>query len=41
MNLDTLVVEPESNRCYAVWRGVWDFEEVPVEAYRRLIVEVS
>lgn len=38
MNLDTLVVEPAEDRCYAVWRGVWPF--VP-EKHRRLVVEIQ
>jgi len=41
MNLDTLVIEPENNRCYAVWRGVWPFDNHPEDAYRRLVVEAS
>lgn len=38
VNLDTLVIEPEANRCYAVWRGVWPFDLHPDGAYRRLVV---
>lgn len=41
MNLDTLVIEPEHNRCYAVWRGVWPLDEHPESDYRRLVVEAS
>ncbi|HMN27303.1 MAG TPA: hypothetical protein PKE45_04040 [Caldilineaceae bacterium] len=41
MNLDTLVVEPALNRCYSVWRGVWNFDEQDAGNYRRLIVEAS
>jgi hypothetical protein len=41
MNLDTLVVEPDANRCYAVWRGVWDFDQHLPDLYRRLRVEAS
>lgn len=48
MNLDTLVAEPESDRCYVVWRGVWDFDapggafdEQAAHLYRRLVVEAS
>lgn len=41
MNLDTLVIEPERNCCYAVWRGVWPFDEHPDAGYRRLVVEAS
>jgi Uncharacterized protein conserved in bacteria (DUF2169) len=38
LNLDTLVIEPELNRCYLVWRGVWPFDEQPEANYRRLVV---
>lgn len=38
---DTLVIEPDQNRCYAVWRGVWDFDERSEDAYRRLVVSVG
>jgi hypothetical protein len=41
MNLDTLVLEPGLNRCYTVWRGVWNFDEQPVDAYRRLVVTAN
>jgi hypothetical protein len=36
MEIDTLVIEPEINRCYIVWRGVWPFDDHPEETYRRL-----
>lgn len=39
MNLDTLVVEPEKNRCYILWRGVWPFDEHSEGNYRRLEVK--
>jgi hypothetical protein len=39
MNLDTLVVEPENNRCYTVWRGVWPFDENKESDYRKLEVK--
>ena len=39
LNLDTLVIEPEHNRCYTVWRGVWPFTDHPEDAYRRLVVK--
>jgi hypothetical protein len=35
---DTLVVEPELDRCYLVWRGVWPFDQHPEDSYRRLTV---
>ncbi len=38
MNLDTLVIEPDSDRCYGVWRGLWNFDAHPADAYRRLLV---
>jgi hypothetical protein len=38
MPLDTLVVEPEAHRCYAVWRGVWPFDDRSEDAYRLLAV---
>lgn len=38
MNLDTLVIEPEHDRCYAVWRGVWNYDDHSEDAYRRLVV---
>ncbi len=41
MHLDTLVIEPEIDRCYAVWRGVWNFDEHVDDVYRRLIVSVD
>lgn len=41
LHLDTLVVEPDLDRCYAVWRGVWNLDEHPLDVYRRLVVSVS
>lgn len=41
MHLDTLVIEPEKNRYYAVWRGVWPYDSRPEEGYRRLLVKTS
>ena len=40
MHLDTLVVEPDLDRCYVMWRGAWDFDERPEgpDSYRRLMV---
>jgi hypothetical protein len=38
IRLDTLVIEPDEDRCYAVWRGVWEFDELPEDRYRRLLV---
>jgi hypothetical protein len=39
--LDTLVVEPDANRCYAVWRGRWPFDSYSEGTYRRLVVTAS
>ncbi len=36
MNLDTLVVEPDNDTCYAVWRGVWDFDRHADGDYRKI-----
>jgi hypothetical protein len=38
LHLDTLVLEPDANRCYTVWRGVWEFDEHAEGNYRRLQV---
>jgi hypothetical protein len=36
MNLDTLVIEPDNDTCYAVWRGVWDFDQHADGDYRKI-----
>ena len=41
MNLDTLVIEPDKNQCYLVWRGVWSFDEHPEDVYRLLEVRAT
>ena len=41
VQLDTLVVEPDEDRCYAVWRAVWNYDERAEDAYRRLLVEAA
>jgi hypothetical protein len=41
MHADTLVIEPEKNRCYIVWRGVWDFDAHTDDVYRSLVVSVE
>jgi hypothetical protein len=41
LQLDTLTMEPERNRCYLVWRGAWNFDAFAVEHYRRLTVTAS
>jgi hypothetical protein len=35
---DTLVIDPERNRCVLVWRGLWDADAIPEDRYRRLVV---
>jgi hypothetical protein len=37
---DTLVIEPEIDRCYVVWRAVWNFDTHPDDVYRKLVVSV-
>lgn len=41
INLDTLVIEPDENRCYVIWRGVWNFDDQTEDSYRRLVVEAT
>ena len=41
MAIDTIVVEPELDRCALVWRGAWPFDDAPVEAYRALTVTAT
>jgi len=41
MNIDTLLVEPDKNRCGVVWRGVWAFDSHAEGHYRRLLVTAS
>jgi hypothetical protein len=41
MHLDTLVIEPEIDRCYTVWRGAWNFDQQIEDVYRRLIVSAT
>lgn len=41
MHADTLVIEPEINRCYIVWRGVWNFDDHTDDVYRRLVISVA
>ena len=41
MTLDTIVVEPDIDRCSVVWRGVWDLDDVAEAAYRGLAVTAS
>lgn len=35
---DTVVLTPDEDQCYVVWRGVWPFAGHPADAYRRLEV---
>lgn len=41
MNIDTLVLEPEKERCCLIWRGVWNFDMHPEANYRRLGVTAT
>jgi hypothetical protein len=41
MRLDTLVLEPDDDRCYAVWRGVWELDDRAEDSYRRLTVSLA
>jgi hypothetical protein len=41
MHLDTLVIEPDDDGCYAVWRGIWEFDERAEDSYRRLVVSLG
>jgi hypothetical protein len=38
---DTVVAEPDSQRVYVLWRGVWDFDAWPIDRYRRLTVKLE
>jgi hypothetical protein len=40
LNLDTLVVEPDNDTCYAVWRGAWDFDAHADGDYRKLEIKL-
>lgn len=35
---DTLVVTPDEDRAYVLWRAVWGYEDHPADRYRRLVV---
>jgi hypothetical protein len=41
MQLDTLVIEPDLDQCYLIWRGAWDFDSINEEDYRRLTVSAN
>jgi hypothetical protein len=41
MNRDTLVIEPEANRCFVVWRGAWPSKDYAENSYRQLVVTLS
>jgi hypothetical protein len=41
MMLDTIVIEPDHDRCAVVWRGAWAFDDAPIESYRALTVNAS
>ena len=36
IKLDTVVVQPESNQVYVLWRGLWDINTTPLDQYRLL-----
>ncbi len=38
MQRDTVVITPDEDTCYVVWRAVWPFASHPADAYRRLEV---
>ena len=38
LHADTLVIEPEKQACYIVWRGHWHFTDHPEDSYRLLEV---
>ncbi|MFC4260979.1 DUF2169 domain-containing protein [Marinobacter lacisalsi] len=39
LNLDTLIVHPDSDRCQLIWRGHWELEAQPVADYRLLNIQ--
>ncbi len=41
MQRDTVVIIPDEDQCYVVWRGVWPFAAHPDTAYRRLEVTLD
>ncbi|MBI5960848.1 MAG: hypothetical protein HY866_19070 [Chloroflexi bacterium] len=41
MNNDTVVISPQDDQCYVVWRGVWPFANHPETDYRRLEVTLQ
>jgi len=41
VRLDTLIVSPQENTAYVLWRGTWDFESYPTDRYRMLDVKVE
>lgn len=41
IHLDTLIVKPENHIASAIWRGVWDFNQYPVDNYRQLEVKAE
>lgn len=38
---DTLVVSPDEQRAYMLWRGIWPYEQFETESYRQLDVTVQ
>ena len=41
IHLDTLVVTPADATAYVLWRGIWDFNNYPVDGYRMLEVKIE
>lgn len=41
MTLDTILLEPDVDRCELLWRGAWPFDDAPIESYRALTVTAS
>ncbi|WP_350282058.1 hypothetical protein [Nitrosomonas sp.] len=41
MRVDTVVLSPQSNEAYLVWRGVWDYGLFPRDRYRELEVSMT
>lgn len=41
IRLDTLVVSPDINEVYTLWRGTWPYDHYPADRYRQLEVTVE
>lgn len=40
-SIDTVVMSPQSNEAYVVWRGIWDYGLFPQDRYRELEVSLK